>query len=259
MLIDKILKEFSIMEKLINLGEVQNRLIRLDYLSDIASNLDNMGYTIEDFSDYLSQLSKNQYDIKFSLSKESPNSVQLMTIHTSKGLEFSVCYFPLLYKEFNLRDLNEKFLFDNKYGIITPYFKEGIGKTIFKYLLKNKYVEEEISEKIRLFYVALTRAKEKIIMIADINDYESLSDKLSFRSFLDMVKYLGNNLDIYKNNVDLEKIDLSHNYNLNKKISDLSKFAKNSNKIITHELEFDKKKVETSKYSKINNNYISKE
>ena len=124
MLIDKILKEFSIMEKLINLGEVQNRLIRLDYLSDIASNLDNMGYTIEDFSDYLSQLSKNQYDIKFSLSKESPNSVQLMTIHTSKGLEFSVCYFPLLYKEFNLRDLNEKFLFDNKYGIITPYFKE---------------------------------------------------------------------------------------------------------------------------------------
>ena len=259
MLIDKILKEFSIMEKLINLGEVQNRLIRLDYLSDIASNLDNMGYTIEDFSDYLSQLSKNQYDIKFSLSKESPNSVQLMTIHTSKGLEFSVCYFPLLYKEFNLRDLNEKFLFDNKYGIITPYFKEGIGKTIFKYLLKNKYVEEEISEKIRLFYVALTRSKEKIIMIADINDYESSTDKLSFRSFLDMVKYLGNNLDIYKNNVDLEQINLSHNYNLNKKISDLSKFAKNSNKIITHELEFDNKQIETSKYSKINNNYISKE
>ena len=69
-------------------------------------------------------------------------------------------------------------MFDNKYGIITPYYKEGIGKTFVKELVKDMYLKEEVSEKIRLFYVALTRAKEKfIIVIARImsNTFISIS------------------------------------------------------------------------------------
>lgn len=263
MLIDKIISEFNLMQKIITLGDVQNRIIRIDYLNEMASNFDDLGYTINDFSTYLDKLSINEYDIKFSLSKDNPNSVQIMTIHTSKGLEFNVCYFPMLYKEFNLRDLNEKFLFDNEYGIITPYFKEGIGKTIFKYLLKNKYINEEISEKIRLFYVALTRAKENMILITNFNDEKTdktnETDKLQFRSFLDMLCYLGDLLIPYKKDIILDNINLSHDYNLNKKITDLNNLCLSNEIIITKELKFNNIFEEEKTFSKTNNNFISKQ
>lgn len=260
MLIDEILNSFKFFDNLIKLGDIQNRIIRIDYLCDLANNLDGLGFTIEKFSNYLDELIKNDYNIRFSLSKESPNSVQIMTIHASKGLEFNFCYFPLLFKEFNLRDLNEKFLFDKDYGIITPYFKEGIGKTIFKHLLKNKYIEEEISEKIRLFYVALTRTKEQMILVAELNDNNlRKKDKMKFRSFLDMLKFLDDSLNSYKKQIDFNTIYLSHNYNLNKKITDLNKFKTNKNKIIVKELAINNTIEKKDTYSKANTHFISKQ
>ena len=211
MIVEKIVDEFNFLENFIKLGDVKNRIVRTDYLNDIASNLDNLGFTIYDFSNYLDDLVSNDYDIRFSLSKENPSSCQIMTIHTSKGLEYNICYFPMLYKEFNLRELNEKFIFDKEYGIIAPFFKEGIGKTIYKHLLKNKYINDEISEKIRLFYVALTRAKEKIIFITNFNEDENIN-KQSFRSFLDMLNYVKNQINAYIQNIDLNNIIMDDNY-----------------------------------------------
>ena len=88
-----------------------------------------------------------------------------MTIHKSKGLEYNICYYAGLYNKFNIRDLRDSFMYDKKYGIITPVFNKGLGDTIYKILIKEDYIKEEISEKIRLFYVALTRAKEKMILL----------------------------------------------------------------------------------------------
>ena len=88
-----------------------------------------------------------------------------MTIHKSKGLEFPICYFAGFSSKFNLMDLKEKIIFDNRYGFILPkvdgYYKDTILKTLLKYNTKL----EEISEKIRLLYVAVTRAKEKMIIV----------------------------------------------------------------------------------------------
>ena len=67
-------------------------------------------------------------------------------------------------------DIKDRFIFDSTYGIITPYFKEGIGNTILKDLLKNKYMIDNISERIRLFYVALTRAKKKMIIVTSLDE-----------------------------------------------------------------------------------------
>ena len=95
---------------------------------------------------------KNELDIKYKLNNDVSGSVKIMNIHKSKGLEFSVCYYSGLYKKFNIRDFNDRFMFDNKYGIITPYYKDGIGFVISKILAKDEYIKEEISEKIRLLY-----------------------------------------------------------------------------------------------------------
>lgn len=55
-----------------------------------------------------------------------------------KVLEFPICYFASLHSTFNIRELNEKFLYNNKYGIVAPYFDEGIGKTFDKGFSKRR-------------------------------------------------------------------------------------------------------------------------
>jgi ATP-dependent exoDNAse (exonuclease V) beta subunit len=98
-------------------------------------------------------------------------------------------------------------MFYNKYGIITPYYNEGIGDTIYKYLVSYDYVKEEISEKIRLLYVAFTRAKEKMILVCDLNgeifagkDENGVLEnnvRLKYKSFLDMIISIKNELGSY--------------------------------------------------------------
>lgn len=175
-LLNLIEEEFDYYKKLVTIGDINNCIIKMEKIKSIAQSLEEMGYTIEDFVEYLENIIKEGYTMDYKPSRNSTDSVKIMTIHKSKGLEYPICYFSGLYKTFNISDLNEKFIFDKKYGIIVPYFNNGIGETIYKPLLKNKYLEEEISEKIRLFYVALTRAREKIILVHpnyDIQDNNS--------------------------------------------------------------------------------------
>ena len=68
-------------------------------------------------------------------------------------------------KKSNDEDKKAKFIVDSNYNIITPYVDNGIKQTILKDLLLSIENKESISEKIRLFYVALTRAREKIILV----------------------------------------------------------------------------------------------
>ena len=106
------------------------------------------------------------------------DSVKIMTIHKSKGLEYHICYFAGFSYSFNISDLNDRFMFSEKYGIICPYFKDGIGETIYKSLLRRDYLKDEISEKIRLFYVALTRCKEKMILVCNLENKEVIYNNL---------------------------------------------------------------------------------
>ena len=71
--------------------------------------------------------------------------------------------------KFNLRDTSGNFLASNRYGLILPVNDNLEAKNIFHFLSKNYETGEEISEKLRLFYVALTRAKEKMILLRPAN------------------------------------------------------------------------------------------
>lgn len=181
----------------IKIKNVKENNIKLDYLVTLASNLEDIGYHLQDFIHYFDTLFESNIDISFNIEKSNNHAVNIMTIHKSKGLEFPICYYASLYKEFNVRDVNDSFLYDSKYGIVSPIFKEGIKDTILKKLVYKHYLKEDIEEKIRLFYVALTRAKEKIIMVTNIEEVEKFHlpydkvvsnvERLSYRSFLDML------------------------------------------------------------------------
>ena len=221
-LLEQIINKTNMYEKLIEVGNVEASIVRITKLYDIANNLSNLGYDIYTFRDYLKELLSSDYDMKYSPSQTNSNSVKIMTIHKSKGLEYHICYYSGLYKSFNISDLKEKFLFDNKYGIITPYFKEGIHDTFIKYLTKYHYLEEEVSEKIRLFYVALTRAKEKMILITpyteeevnslDENNTIDITTRRKYRSFSQMLDSIKNNITKYYKTIDIDNLNLTKDY-----------------------------------------------
>ncbi|MBD8067599.1 helicase-exonuclease AddAB subunit AddA [Bacillus sp. PS06] len=111
---------------------------------------------------------------------EQEDVVRMMTIHSSKGLEFPVVFVGGLSKQFNMMDLNKKYLLDKELGLGSKYVnpKRRITyPTLPMQAIKKKMKLELIAEEMRVLYVALTRAKEKLILVGTINDYDKKTAK----------------------------------------------------------------------------------
>ena len=245
-LFDKIITEFNYYESYIKLGNIHNGIVKASKLRELAVNLEDLGYDIESFSEYLVKLLKSGYKMEYKVPDTGADAVKMMTIHKSKGLEYPVCYFSGLYKEFNISDLKERFLVDKEFGIIAPYFNEGIGSTIYKDLLKQDFLKEEISEKIRLFYVALTRAREKMILVKPLNEKELIESnatvlengiKNKYRSLADMLDSIEFRIKSKYQMIDLEKLNLTKDYALISQTNFKEKLTLTTKKIKVEELE----------------------
>ena len=258
-LLDRILTAFSYYEKLLSVGDIDSSLARIDNLKRIAKGFESIGMTPSMFQEYLVELTENdQLDLKYKVSEDASNAVQIMTIHASKGLEFPICYFASLDVKFNMRDMNDRFLYDNKTGIITPYFKEGIGDTILKSLYKERYTMEEVSEKIRLFYVAVTRAKEKMIFVLPSREWDKGTDydsKVSWSSLADMLDSIRDVLFPYTLSIDLKEIPLTHAYHtLTKK-----EYPTSFSHYVEEEISIPVKPIGQERFSKTTSHILSKQ
>lgn len=263
-----IIDKFKFLEAFITTGDVKEHLVTIDSIGKIAQNATNFGYSPYEFLDYLNMVYEEGLDIKLSLNKEASNSVKIMTIHASKGLEYPVCYFTGLSKKFNIDDLKNKFYYDNTLGFITPYVKNGIHSTVVKLMLKNKYILEEISERLRLFYVALTRAREKMIIVGEFDKNElaykvegvvDRETRSSYRKFTDMLDSIYDYLKPYMQDIDIDSLGLTKDYNLSAK-KDLVALKNEKGSIISVEDYIpDMKKIENSHFSKITTALRTKE
>ena len=243
-LIETIIDEFDFYEKAILIGDIDKVIKRCDYLLSLADNLSSLGKSIIEFNEYLNDLIVNDADISFTVNTNVKNNIKLMNIHKSKGLEFPICYFAGFDKAFNKQDLNKMFNFDYDLGLILPFYDDGVGPTILKSIYKDKYLKEDISERIRLFYVALTRAKEKMIMVIP-NNMEDISfkeDLNSFLTFISLVKF------VLKNNIKyINDVVLTKNYNYTKE-KDL--FEKNNDLLNVEEIKVNSNLITHSNVSK---------
>lgn len=115
------------------------------------------------------------------LISENENVVRIMSIHKSKGLEFPVVVLCNSNKKFNVQDLNNPILLHQDLGVGANFIdsdKKLQYSTFAKEAIKIKSKEEIISEEMRILYVALTRAKERLIITGISNDLEkSLKEK----------------------------------------------------------------------------------
>lgn len=187
---------------------------------------------------------------------ENENVVRIMSIHKSKGLEFPVVFLSSTGKNFNLKDLKEKILIHQGIGFGPNYENSRLKieyPTLAKEAIKIVSKKENISEEMRVLYVALTRAKEKLIITGIEKDLEKSIEKKekeleiysntnsskinskileSYKSYLDWIElvYLKNkikNSDIFEFNVINKKDILSSNSRNDLEKKDILKYAKN--------------------------------
>jgi len=267
-LFEEIIKITNMYEKIIEVGDIDLAITRISTLMDIADNLSTLGYNIYSFSEYLNELLDND-DIKLKYSKtdNDTNAVKIMTIHKSKGLEYHICYYPGLYKKFNTDDIKDRILYDNKYGIIIPYYKEGIRDSIAKYLVKYNYLQEEVSEKIRLFYVALTRAKEKMIIInpkqevedneLDSNNTIDINIRRKYNSFSNILDSIKTKISNYYKDIDINDLKLTKEYLYKRSKKELKNTTKDIIKVKEISINTEEE-INTKHFSKETHNLIDK-
>jgi ATP-dependent helicase/nuclease subunit A len=104
---------------------------------------------------------------------EQEDVVRIMTIHSSKGLEFPVVFIAGLSRNFNMSDIRKPYMLDKEYGIAAKYVnieKRISYPSLPQIAFKRRKKMEMLAEEMRVLYVALTRAKEKLYLIGTLKD-----------------------------------------------------------------------------------------
>ena len=248
--IDLVIEEFDFVSKFNKKGGISKMLMESEYLHKLSNSLAKANIDIDGFIEYLQEVLENKIKIEFSSSDYSPeaNAVKMMVIHKSKGLEFQVCYLASNYSKYNERDTMSKFIFSKELGLICPIFNFGEKQTFMKSIYKDLTLREERAEKIRLFYVAVTRAKEKVIIVDSVEDnvlIDSLdpeSDILACSSFSKLMNRLYPKMEDRIKNVS--GLRLTKDYLFGKNSESISKV---SQKLVVSE--YNESLVETSQES----------
>lgn len=154
------------------------RCANIDMLIERAKTFEKTSYHgVFSFVRYINRLKKYSVDYGLAQGDKAADCVRIMTIHKSKGLEFPICFVSGLGKCFNERDIKASMLFSEKYGIGTDAIdvaNRTKESTLMKTAVKLETRLEDLGEELRVLYVAMTRAKEKLIMtgaMSGLNEY----------------------------------------------------------------------------------------
>ncbi|SDM54124.1 helicase-exonuclease AddAB subunit AddA [Lachnospira pectinoschiza] len=153
----------------------KRRQLNLEIFLDKAAAYGKTSYTgLFNFLRYIERLKK--FDIDFeegSTLSENEDLVRIMTIHKSKGLEFPIVIMAAMDKGYNLTDSKGTLILDSNLGMGMDYVEletRTKTKTIVKSAIKNRIDREARAEEQRVLYVAMTRAREKLYMVAALKD-----------------------------------------------------------------------------------------
>ena len=155
---------------------------------------------ISDFNRQIEESTK--LDVKLEADKvvdENANVVKIMTIHKSKGLEFPVVIIVGMDKKRNIRSETETVRMSEKMGIGIDIINEELKykyPSIYKEIINLGKTKEEKEEEFRILYVAMTRAKEKLIMTAKTKSVKDFLEKINKETYINIynnklsVKYI---------------------------------------------------------------------
>jgi len=174
-LLQQILNETGYMEYIWALPAGEQKRANVQMLIERAIDYENTSYKgLFHFVQYIEKLQK--YDVDYGEAdtlSENANAVSVMSIHKSKGLEFPIVFVSGMGKSFNMQDTRGKLVLHPDYGMGMDYVnlkKRTKTPTFYKRILAKNSNEETKGEELRILYVALTRAKEKLILTGYLKD-----------------------------------------------------------------------------------------
>jgi len=153
-----------------------NLLLLVSYASDYC---ENHGGSLGAFARFIKKQSES--GIKAAGTVTGGNSVRIMSIHASKGLQFPVCIVSGLASDFNDSEARENTIYTTDFGIGFKYYDEQDKiryTTIGREAILDKIRAERLCEELRLLYVALTRTQDKLFMTAAMSDVYKKSEEL---------------------------------------------------------------------------------
>lgn len=182
-LLKKLLEDFDYMAYVAALPAGSQRLANVEMLLTKAAAFEkNSYYGLFHFVRYVEQLEKYNVDYgEASTLDENADVVRIMSIHKSKGLEFPVAFVAGLSKRFNMQDTTQALIVDVDMGLGVDYVNPDArvkNKTLRKNVLATKMKLENLAEELRVLYVAMTRAREKLIMTGVTEKPEEVLEKL---------------------------------------------------------------------------------
>ena len=211
--IETLIFDLDVYSKCIQSGNVTKNEKYLDLFLNLFNEMSKIEYELDDFLLYLENIDTYNLKITLSSSGSSLDCVTIINVHKSKGLEYKIIYFTGLHAKMNLKDTEKSFNVSSKFGVILP--PEDSNQThLLKIVEQDKETKDSISETIRLFYVALTRTKEKMICVLGHKSYEKLIEEIS-----------NEKINSFINNNDLDNKPLTEQFHiiveayLNKKIN----------------------------------------
>lgn len=158
------------------------RKANIDMLVQRAVTFEKTSYKgLFHFVRYIEKLHKYEIDFgEASVNNENDDTVRIMSIHKSKGLEFPIVFVSGMAKSFNNQDANSKIVIHPDMGLGPEVIDLELrvkAPTLIKKVIQKMTVLENLGEELRVLYVALTRAKEKLIMTAFVKDLEKTFKK----------------------------------------------------------------------------------
>ena len=163
------------------------RQANLNVLLERAAGYGKSSYSgLFNFLRYIERLKKFDEDFaEGAASLDNENLVRIMSIHKSKGLEFPIVILAGAHKSINFMDATAPVLVDQNLGIAVDYVdleRRTKTPTIIKGAMARRIVRESIAEEERLLYVAMTRAREKLIITGVVKDADKTLDKYRAKS-----------------------------------------------------------------------------
>ena len=202
-LLQRILDDYDYLNYVTALPAGSKRRANVEMLLTKASAFEKTSYFgLFHFIRYMEQLEK--YDVDYGEADtldENADVVRIMSIHKSKGLEFPVVFVSGLSKRFNMQDANQSLIVDMDLGVAVDYVDSGRrikNKTLRRAVLSAKMKEDNLAEELRVLYVALTRAREKLILTAVLDKAEEKwelsrmtgQEKLTYLDFCEAGSYM---------------------------------------------------------------------
>ena len=168
-LLDQILCESGYLNFVRALPAGEKRLANVEMLLQQAVSFERTSYKgLFSFIRYMDQLQKYEVDFgEADVTLEYEDVVRIMSIHKSKGLEFPIVFVSGLGRKFNKKDSTDVMILDSAYGVglaCVEGKKHRKRTTLLREMIAARIAGDNIGEELRVLYVALTRAKEQLIL-----------------------------------------------------------------------------------------------